>query len=107
MSTEPESDEHAADPGPALTVRGADLDIFGIGAFREEALAWAGAVRGPELRLDLAEAGDLDLSGLQVLLALDRTLRGKGCRLALTGLRPDWNERLARLGLAQLLEGRP
>ena len=99
MSTEPQGSE-AVDLSPP----GADLDIFGIRTFWEQALGWVAQAEGPEFTLDLSAAGDLDLSGLQALLSLDQTLHAKGIALVLRGARPEWRERMARLGMGRLLE---
>ena len=89
----------AADPAPPLV----DLDIFGVRTFWEQARGWVAGAEGPEFRLDLSAAGDLDVSGLQALLALDQALRAKGVALVLQGVRPEWRERMARLGMARLV----
>ncbi|BDU69830.1 hypothetical protein GETHOR_19310 [Geothrix oryzae] len=93
-------------PGPptpqiALALQG-DLDIFAIHSQWEQIAAQAAASGLPAV-LDLSGVGDLDLSGLQLLAALDRDLRAKGGRLALTGLKDEWKGRFSHLGLADLL----
>ncbi|BDU72581.1 STAS domain-containing protein [Mesoterricola silvestris] len=96
------------EPGPPEAVApgpGVDLDIFGIQPFLKDARDWVAGTVGPVLRLDLSQVGDLDLSGLQVLLAMDLALRAKGSALVLLGVRDEWAARMERLGLGQLLEG--
>jgi anti-anti-sigma regulatory factor len=102
MAARPKKDTPRAEPSVALPV--VDLDIFGIRPLWEEARAWAADAQAGEFRLDLSGAGDLDLSGFQLLMALDQALRGKGGTLVLEGVRPEWLERMARLGMTRLVE---
>ncbi len=91
-------------PGP-LALQGA-LGVFCIQAQWEGLPAYLASHDGP-LAMDLSSVSDLDLSGLQLLLALDRHLVARGDRLALSGVKPEWLDRFRPLGLALLLEGRP
>lgn len=96
-----------ATPAPdAPLVLDGDLDVFSIHLQWERLQPLLQG--GPEAHLDLSGVGDLDLSGLQLLAALDRDLRSRGGRLVLTGLQPAWLDRLRPLGLAGLFaEGAP
>lgn len=58
-----------------------------------------------ETVIDVAGIGDLDLSGLQLLSALDRDLRARGVELKLTGAKDEWKPRFALLGMAGLFGG--
>jgi anti-anti-sigma regulatory factor len=91
-------------PGPHV-LQG-DLDVFSIQAQWEDLQAHLASHQGPFV-LDLSSVGDLDLSGLQLLLTLERHLASRGDRLSLSGAKPEWRERFRPLGLAALLEGRP
>jgi len=82
------------------------MDLFSIQNQWEGLQAQLAPQEGPVL-LDLSRVGDLDLSGLQLLLALDRHLASRGDHLSLSGIRPEWLDRFRPLGLATLLEGRP
>ncbi len=81
-----------------------DLDVFAIHQQWEQAQALLTAEHGPA-ELDLSGIGDLDLSGIQLLYALERELQAKGVQLTVTGAKEDWLTRLAPLGLAGLLGG--
>lgn len=87
----------AAQPKPiALT---GDLDIFSIQA-QTAALRTALAGPGPHL-LDLSGVGDLDLSGVQVLVAAAQG-RAPGA-LRIQGLSTPLVERFKELGLQDFL----
>ena len=92
----------APTPQP-LSLEG-DLDIFAIHAQWERIQPLLGVQEGTA-SLDLAGVGDLDLSGVQMLMALERDLRAKGIRLALTGVRPEWGDRFRPLGLGEVFQG--
>ena len=83
-----------------------DLDVFSIQAQWEDLQTRLASHQG-SFDMDLSSVGDLDLSGLQLLLALDRHLAARGARLSLSGVRPEWLDRFRPLGLAAPLEGRP
>ena len=63
-----------------------DLDLFSIQAQWEALRTRIAAHQGP-LTLDLSGIGDLDLSGLQLLLVLDHQAKSQGAALVL--LQPD------------------
>ena len=86
-------------PDAPLALDG-DLDVFSIHLQWERLQPLLQG--GPEAVLDLSAVGDLDLSGLQLLAALDRDLRARGGRLVLKGLQPAWLDRLRPLGLGEL-----
>ena len=93
-------------PSPgALTLQG-DLDVFSIQAQWERLQAHLISCEGP-VSLDLSSIGDLDLSGLQLLLVLDHHLAARGSRLILNGAKPEWADRFRPMGLAPAVEGRP
>lgn len=81
-----------------------DLDIFSIHQQWEKALPLLTAGSG-SAEVDLSSVGDLDLSGLQLLGALDRDLRAKGLPLSVVGAREEWQVRFAALGMAHLFGG--
>jgi sulfate permease, SulP family len=56
--------------------------------------------------LMMSGANDIDLTGTEGLLQLDRDLRAHGQRLHLSELKGPLRDRLERLGLEQLLSGR-
>lgn len=80
-----------------------DLDIFSIQRQWEDLRARLPAGEGG-VTLDLTQVGDLDLSGIQLLASLERTLRTSGRPFQLIGLKPEWAERFRRLGLDRLGE---
>ncbi|MDE3032938.1 MAG: STAS domain-containing protein [Acidobacteriota bacterium] len=82
------------------------MDLFSIQAQWEDLKAHLASHQG-SFTVDLSSVGDLDLAGLQLLLALDRHLAARGDRLSLSGVKPAWRDRFRLLGLAALLEGRP
>lgn len=94
-------------PPPQLTLAlQGDLDVFSIHDQREALqaqLGKAGTKAAPVL-LDLSGIGDVDLSGIQLLLALKYDLEAGGTLLKLAGLKPDWVSRFQPLGLGGLLD---
>ena len=93
----------AAPAKQALAFEG-DFDIFSIHVQWEKALPLL-AQEGGSVELDLGAVGDLDLSGLQLLGALDRDLRAKGCQVTVVGVREEWKTRFQALGIGQLFGG--
>ena len=93
-------------PSPAPFALQGDLDLFSIQEQFEALRIRLAGHQGP-LMLDLSGIGDLDLSGLQLLLALERQAKAQGATLSLTGLKAEWTERFRPLGLAALLERQP
>lgn len=87
---------------PPLALEG-DLDIFSIHQQWEQVQPLLNAPGGTAC-LDLSAIGDLDLSGLQLLCALDRDLQAKGIRLALLGVQKDWRPRFGPLGAGGLFD---
>ncbi len=83
-----------------------DLDLFSIQGQWETIRTRLAAHQGP-LTLDLSGIGDLDLSGLQLLLALERQAEAQGAALSLMGTKPEWAERFRPLGMAALMERQP
>lgn len=90
------------DQGTIVPPPGVDLDIFGVREFWEDAKDWVLSAGGPVLRLDLSGVGDLDLSGLQVLVAMEGAVRERGFALELTGVQSAWIQRMEGLGFATL-----
>ena len=83
-----------------------DLDVFSIQA-QWEGLQVHLSSQEDSMLLDLTPVGDLDLSGLQLLLALNHHLASRGGRLSLSGVKPEWLERFRPMGLGALLEEGP
>jgi len=81
-----------------------DLDVFSIHSQWEKAQPLL-TITGDSAEVDLSSVGDLDLSGLQLLCALDRDLRAKGVQLKLVGVKEAWATRFSALGLDQLFGG--
>lgn len=90
-------------PPPTRPIEG-DLDVFSIHQQWERLLPLLAEGKGA-VQLDLSSVGDLDLSGLQLLWALERDLKVKGVQLSLTGVKEEWPSRFTSLGLASLFEG--
>lgn len=82
-----------------------DLDVFSVHQQWEQAQALLAAGNGAA-ELDLSGIGDLDLSGVQLLSALERDLQAKGVQLTVTGAKEEWLTRFAPLGLAGLFGGK-
>lgn len=97
-------------PPPPFAIQG-DLDVFSIHGQWEALqaqLKGIGAGEKPlEVVLDLSGIGDVDLSGLQLLLALKQDLEVQGIRLRLSGAKADWTTRFLPLGLDGLLDQEP
>lgn len=96
-------------PHPAphfnLSLEG-DLDVFSIQQQWDKVQALLGTGAGsPEL--DLSAIGDVDLSGMQLLCALDRDLRASGVQLRVAGAKEEWKTRFAPLGMQGLFNGDP
>ena len=81
-----------------------DLDLFSIHGQWEQVLPLLGTAGGT-VDIDLTGIGDLDLSGVQLLCALDRDLRAKQGSLVLIGAKAEWAPRFASLGLSSLFAG--
>jgi ABC-type transporter Mla MlaB component len=93
-----------APPSRPLALEG-DLDLFSIHAQWESTQALL-PTEGTTIEIDLSGIGDLDLSGVQLLSALDRDFKARNGRLVLIGAKPDWTSRFETLGLANLFEGK-
>ncbi|GLH69139.1 hypothetical protein GETHPA_06720 [Geothrix rubra] len=93
-------------PSPGTFALQGDLDVFSIQAQWERLQARA-IPPGDPFVLDLSAVGDLDLSGLQLLLVLDRHLAARGIPLTVAGAKPEWQDRFRPLGLAGILGDRP
>ncbi|HJV90085.1 MAG TPA: STAS domain-containing protein [Holophagaceae bacterium] len=86
-------------PKPTVVTLTGDLDIFSIqaqGAALKEALKGAGPCV-----VDLAGVGDVDLSGIQLLVSAAGGRGDGGFRLQ--GLSPELGERMKELGLQAFL----
>jgi anti-anti-sigma regulatory factor len=81
-----------------------DLDVFSIHEQWEKVQPLL-TIENGSAELDLTSVGDLDLSGLQLLCALDRDLRSKGVQFSLVGAKEEWKARFAPMGAAQLFGG--
>lgn len=90
---------------PALKLEG-DLDVFSVQMQWERLQALLQLEAGPA-RLDLGGLGDLDLSGVQLLCALDREIRAHGLGFEVIGVKEEWVARFAPLGLAGVFTGGP
>ncbi len=93
----------SAAPLRTLSLEG-DLDVFSIQLQWEQAQTLLTLENG-KAEVDLSNLGDLDLSGIQLLCALDRDLRSKGVQFSMVGAKEEWKTRFAPLGLAQLFGG--
>lgn len=90
-------------PTPALKLEG-DLDVFSV-QVQWERLQPLLTQEGGTARLDLSDLGDLDLSGVQLLCALDRDIRAHGQDVEMSGVKEEWVARFAPLGLASVFTG--
>jgi len=81
-----------------------DLDVFSIHQQWEQLQPLLSAEKGT-VELDLSGIGDLDLSGVQLLFALERDLKDKGVELKLPGTQPEWLARFTPLGMSGLFSG--
>jgi ABC-type transporter Mla MlaB component len=92
---------------PSFALQG-DLDVFSIHgqweALQAQVVALGTGAKTAGVTLDLGGVADVDLSGMQLLLALKRDLEGQGIPLRLSGAKPDWASRFQVLGLGELLE---
>lgn len=93
----------AQTPAATLVLDG-DLDVFSIHGQWERFRPLLAATGG-EVVLDLSGLGDLDMSGVQLLHALDRDLRGQGASLVLRGAQAGWKDRFGPLGLGDIFSG--
>ena len=92
-----------ASPSRTLTLEG-DLDVFSIQLQGEKAQALLTLENG-QAEVDLSNLGDLDLSGIQLLCALERDLRSKGIQVSLVGTKAEWKTRFAPMGVDHLFPG--
>ncbi len=84
-----------------------DLDVFSIHQQWEKALPLL-TTGNSSAEVDLSSVGDLDLSGLQLLCALDRDLQSKGIPFTVVGAKAEWKDRFASLGLSRMFDpGQP
>ncbi len=81
-----------------------DLDVFSIQMQWEKAQPLLTTENG-RAEVDLSSVGDLDLSGLQLLCALDRDLKAKGVSFTVVGAKEEWKVRFAPMGMAHLFGG--
>ncbi len=82
---------------------GGELDLLTAPAFRDELIAFAGAVHAHELVLDLSDVEFMDSSGLKPLVEARDLLSARGRTLRLRGV-PRAVTRLVRaVGLADIL----
>ena len=93
----------SASPLRTLALDG-DLDVFSVQMQWEKAQAFLASATGP-VELDLSAVGDLDLSGVQLLCALERDLQTKGVEFAVRGSKDEWKSRYTPMGLAHLFTG--
>lgn len=84
-----------------------DLDVFSIHgqweALQTHLATMDAATRGDGVQLELGGLSDVDLSGIQLLLVLQRDLQAEGVKLRLGGAKAEWIARFQPLGLAELL----
>lgn len=90
-------------PAPTVVTVSDDLDVFGVAKRWEELIL---ATRGTDgdLVVDLGAVADLDVSGMQLLVAVQTTLTHRGGHAVFRGLKPDFVQRLSDLGLPLALE---
>ena len=93
----------AAPSKQVLSLEG-DLDVFSIHQQWEKVLPLLTPENG-SAEVDLSSVGDLDLSGIQLLGALDRDLRAKGLPFSVVGAKEEWQTRFAAIGMAHLFNG--
>jgi ABC-type transporter Mla MlaB component len=96
----------AKKPAPTLRTLSleGDLDVFSIHQQWEKTQPLLTTETG-STEVDLSSVGDLDLSGLQLLCALDRDLRAKGVQFSVVGAKEEWKARFAPMGVAPLFGG--
>jgi ABC-type transporter Mla MlaB component len=93
-------------PPPRTLALEGDLDVFSIHLQWEKAQPLLATENG-SVEVDLSSIGDLDLSGLQLLCALERDFSSRGIQFSVAGAKPEWQSRFASLGLAHLFGGVP
>jgi anti-anti-sigma regulatory factor len=81
-----------------------DLDVFSIQSQWEKVQPLL-TIENGSMEVNLSSVGDLDLSGLQLLCALDRDLRSKGVQFKVVGAKEEWKSRFALLDVDQLFGG--
>jgi anti-anti-sigma factor len=87
---------------PSIALEG-DLDVFSVHQQWEKIQPLLTTTTG-RAELDLSSVGDLDLSGLQLLCALERDLQAKGVPFAVVGAQEAWQARFATLGMSRLFD---
>ena len=92
-----------APPSRPLSLEG-DLDVFAIHQQWEKVQPLL-TIENGSAELNLSSVGDLDLSGLQLLCALDRDLKSKGVQFSVVGAKEEWKARFAPMGVDQLFGG--
>ena len=92
-----------APPSRPLSLEG-DLDVFSIQLQWEKVQPLLTTENG-SATVDLSSVGDLDLSGIQLLCALERDLKSKGVQFTVVGAKEEWQARFAPLGVAHLFSG--
>jgi ABC-type transporter Mla MlaB component len=90
-------------PLRTLSLEG-DLDVFSIQSQWEKVQPLL-TIENGSAEVDLSSVGDLDLSGLQLLCALERDLKTKGVQFTVVGAKEEWKARFAPLGVARLFGG--
>ncbi len=98
MSTDTQAPPQALRPGPEMTINHA-------GSCHDR-LAQAMEAAPGDLHLDLAEVTDFDSAGVQLLLALRRSLRERGDALVIDAASAAVRDALVVFGLLDLLPPR-
>lgn len=87
----------------ALLKLPAELTIYTAADLRAEWLAWAATVDAPQATADAGAVDQVDGAGVQLLVALQRSLAARGPGLRVTGSSPALRNACAALGLADWL----
>lgn len=94
--SDPMAKDRVPPSGQSFPLTG-DLDVFCIHDQWERLLARIEAQEG-SLSVDLSGAGDLDLSGVQLLLAAERAMKMKKANLTFEGWPGSWKDRFGPVG---------
>lgn len=84
-----------------------ELTIFTVGEWHPRLLAWLDDGADSPLAVDAAPLAEVDGAGVQLLIALRRSLHERGRSLALSGATPVLQAACAQLGAQALLEAGP
>lgn len=82
-----------------------ELTIYTVGELHPQWLAWLAADDDEQMHADASAVGEVDAAGIQLVLALRRSLHQAQRALAIDNPSDSFSAACRRLGVGELLEG--